>query len=769
MRQTDKQAEQSFRRYRALITGIVQGVGFRPFVFRLAEDLHLAGFVRNSENGVVVEIEGEVARLDLFASRIRSEAPPRADIQDCSWSVVPATLNSGFEILESTGGARATAMISPDIAVCPSCLAELLDPEDRRYRYPFINCTNCGPRFTIVDGVPYDRLSTSMASFKMCHDCRAEYEDPRNRRFHAQPNACPVCGPSLWAEQDGRTVATGDPVLWAVDLLRAGGILAVRGLGGFHLAVNAANTAAVTTLRERKGRAEKPFAVMVADVAAARAICEVDDSEVELLESVARPIVLLKKQKNTSVAQAVAPGQHCLGVMLPYTPLHHLLLQQGLSVLVMTSGNLSEEPIVIGNAEARERLRDLADAYLMHDREIRQRCDDSVVRIQRGHVRMIRRSRGYVPSPLQLPFATTQPILACGGELKNTIALARGNDVYLSQHIGDLDNPAAYAFFGHCIHQLEEILEIEPTVVVHDLHPEYLSTKWAVARKNVTLLGVQHHHAHLASVLAENCTTGRAVGIILDGTGYGPDGTVWGGEVLVGDCLSYERWAWLDPVPLPGGEAAIRQPWRMALSRLRAAGYSLEDVRSIPGLADIDDQALTIIWQMCQQRINSPMTSSCGRLFDAVSAMLGLCTEITYEAQAAIALEMAIESDESTACGRLQNQVAVGKLDVSHMITSVVDDLDTKTSVPRISTRFHRGVGDLFVDAAEAAAARHNLDTMALSGGVFQNSYLFDYMVGRLEAKGYRVLTHSRVPANDGGLALGQIAVAMAQLQQNER
>ncbi|MFQ5605020.1 MAG: carbamoyltransferase HypF [bacterium] len=754
----------NLRREKLVINGIVQGVGFRPFVYRLAREYRLGGFVNNRSDGVLIEVEGSAQRLQDFRQRLRSEAPPMAKIVElCTAEIDPLGENE-FVIQASDGKTQPTTLISPDIGICEDCLRELFDPHDRRYRYPFINCTNCGPRFTIVERIPYDRPFTSMKVFPMCPACSEEYHNPGNRRFHAQPNACPQCGPKLSLhDQDGREVAADDVIESAVNLLRAGKILAVRGVGGFHLAVDARNESAVQELRRRKGRAEKPFAMMAADLDSIGKYGQISELEAQALQQPTRPIVLLQAHAEHSLAPAVAPGNRYLGFMLPYTPLHYLLLREPFDALVMTSGNFSEEPIAIGNQEALDRLAPLADYFLLHDREIRQRADDSIVRCVAGEMRAIRRARGYVPAPVFLAHPTRKRILACGGELKNTFALCRDEAVFLSQHIGDLDNPSALDFFEYSIEYLQQILQITPEVIAYDLHPEYLSTKWALKQTDCPKIGVQHHHAHLVAVMAENGVETPTIGIILDGTGYGTDGTIWGGEVLIGDARRFERYAWLEPVALPGGAAAIRQPWRMALSYLfQAFGRELFQLE-LTFVQRVRRQQAEVIVQMIEKQVNAPLTSSCGRLFDAVSALLNIRHEINFEAQAAIELEMALDPGcLDTYEDRLLARPSKGALPVDRLIKAVVADIQKGTAVGKISARFHRTLGEIFLKSAQLARTEAGINRVGLSGGVFQNPYLFEYLIQRLKAHDFEVLTHKQVPANDGGLALGQLVIADA-------
>jgi hydrogenase maturation protein HypF len=748
-------------RRRIQVNGIVQGVGFRPFVYRLANELELAGFVINSSRGVDIEIEGPKGRIDQFYSRVKAESPVLSRITDSSIAEIKFIGEDEFIIKESTKDTLPTTLISPDIAICDDCLRELFDGKDRRYRYPFINCTNCGPRYTIVECIPYDRPKTSMKVFPMCAECLGEYNDPANRRFHAQPNACAVCGPQVMLYDHKVKIDIEDPVQKAVELLKKGNIVAVKGIGGFHLAVDASNNEAILELRKRKGRAQKPFALMAPDLVSIKKYCHVSEDEDKLLTHYTRPIVLLRKRADNYLAESVAPNNNYLGFMLPYSPLHHLLLKDNFDALVMTSGNYAEEPIAISNDEALERLRPLADYFLFHNREILQRCDDSITRIAAKTDRIIRRSRGYVPRPVFLKKPVSAKILAVGGELKNAIALSRDDTVFISQHIGDLDNPAAYAFFKNSIDHLQSILEIEPELIACDLHPEYLSTKWAKQQKKLPVIKIQHHHAHLASVMAENDVTDKTIGIIYDGTGYGADGTIWGGEIMVGDATGYKRAFHLDQVSMPGGAVAVQNPWRMAISHLyNAYGFEFKNL-DLPFLKEIDIPDLNIIIRMIENSINCPMTSSCGRLFDAVSAILGIRGSIDYEAQAAIELEMAIDEkcrDHYENC--VSDSSTGNSIKTSPIIKAVVEDLQKGDTVSAISAKFHRTLGEISVKSAKLARDKYRIGTVGLSGGVFQNLYFFNYLHDRLVSEGFNVLTHSKVPTNDGGLALGQIVIA---------
>lgn len=758
----------SICREKIMLNGLVQGVGFRPFVYNLARRHALSGHICNSSAGVRIEIEGFPRELKAFRSSLRQETPPLAEIVTFEVESVEPKGERTFTIIDSDRDHLPDSLISPDISICEDCLAELFNPADRRYRYPFINCTNCGPRYTIVRSIPYDRPFTSMAEFPLCEPCQLEYDDPENRRFHAQPNACPRCGPKLsFRNSRGEQIETQDAVRAATQMLRNGKIVAIRGLGGFHLAVNAFDEKAVQKLRYRKGRYEKPFALMAPDMEMVRRYCTVSADEQALLQSRQRPIVILQGKKTNDLAPSIAPGTPRYGFMLPYTPLHYLLLRDNFDALVMTSANYAEEPIAIGNEEVVQRLAGVADYFLLHNREILQRCDDSIVNYSGGEMRFLRRSRGYVPKPVFLKNPVRHAILACGAELKNTIGLARQDKVFLSQHIGDLDNPAAYAFYKRSIKHLQEILGIVPEAVAFDLHPEYLSTKWAMEQNEIPGIAVQHHHAHLASVLAENRVEDPAIGIILDGTGYGTDGTIWGGEVLIGDASDFNRFAWLSPVSLPGGAAAIREPWRMAISFLKQAfGDEFKEL-DLPVLKYRSAGECKLIEQMIDKNINAPLTTSCGRLFDGIAAIIGIRNEVTYEAQAAIEMEMCIDASEKS---HYENASAHGRksgeLDVSPLIRAVVRDLQKGVKPGSIVARFHRALAELFLASAVCARDKHQINNAALSGGVFQNRYFFDFLKQRLQDEQFRVITHRLVPANDGGIALGQVAIADKKLQE---
>jgi hydrogenase maturation protein HypF len=756
------------------VRGVVQGVGFRPFVYRLALDEGLAGQIGNDTDGVTIEIEGPETHVRAFLSRLRLEAPPLSRIDSVATHELVLTGQAEFRIVSSEVRGRVSTGIPADAATCPDCVRELLDPQDRRYRYPFLNCTNCGPRFTITRQIPYDRPQTSMATFPMCPACQREYDDPLNRRFHAQPNACADCGPKVWLETaDGTKIEADEPVATTIDRLLAGQIMAIKGIGGFHLSVDATNEAAVMRLRERKHRYGKPLAVMVRDLEAARAVCVLTADEEALLTTPARPIVLARLRVGSGIAENIAPGIPWLGVFLPYAPLQHLLLaDQRVRALVMTSANLSEEPIAIDNQEARTRLGSIADAFLMHDREILQRCDDSVAAVVDGAPQLLRRARGFVPLAVRLPL-DAPPLLAVGGHLKNVFALARGRFAYQSQHLGDLENLAGLDFFKESLDHLMRTFEIEPQTVVHDLHPGYLSTasakEWA-GERGLQLIAVQHHHAHIAACMAEHELEGPVIGLALDGTGYGTDGCIWGGEVLLSTLDTFERFAHLEYVPMPGGEKAIREPWRMALGALQTAGFdpTSSETLALVGATEKDSRVLA---RMIERGINAPLTSSLGRLFDAVAAVVLQRRVVDYEAQAAIELEgIAVdETDEEPAYpmellpGDWQRREP-SRLSAAPLWRSLVDDLKTGVPKPHIAARFHAGVAQGFVAAAVHARTATGATQVALSGGCMHNRRLARLLRAHLEAAGFEVFQHRVVSPGDGGLSYGQVAVAATRL-----
>ncbi len=769
-------------RRRVRVRGIVQGVGFRPTVYRLAAQRHLAGWIRNDAQGVLMELEGPEGAVDGLLAALRSAPPPLARIESVESGSVPPEGERQFRIVPSAGGER-TALVSPDMSICPDCARELVDPADRRFRYPFINCTNCGPRYSIVVDIPYDRPNTTMRSFTMCPACRAEYEDPTDRRFHAQPNACPDCGPQLdLRDADGRPVEADDPVRAVREALLAGRIVAVKGLTGFHLAADARSDAAVAELRRRKGRDQKPFALMAGSVEAVRRRARPDGAAESLLTSIERPIVLVPKRPDHDLSAGVAPASPYFGFMLPYAPIHLLLFEDlpadgpaagDFPPLVMTSGNLSQEPICRENEESLDRLSGVADLYLLHDRPIQTVCDDSVVMVQRGRPLLLRRGRGYAPRPLALPVEGPEPILAVGPELKNAVCLVRGAEAFVSQHVGDLKNALAARYFEATIAKLERLLEIGPAVVAHDLHPAYLSTRYARRLEGVRLVGVQHHHAHVASVMAEHGLEGEVIGLAMDGTGYGTDGTIWGGEVLRAGATGFSRLGHLAYVPLPGGDAAVEDPVRTAWAMLLAAfGDEEEAERHLLGhLADTDAADRRLWTDMIARGVGAPRACGLGRLFDAASALAGVCGHSTYEGQAAIELEAAAAGPgEAPAYGfslRDPDDEAGETgwiIDWAPLVRDLVADLEAGTGPAEASARFHATVAAMLVASARRAREESGLERVALSGGCFANARLADSLVPTLEADGFAVYLHRDVPPGDGGVALGQAYVAAATL-----
>jgi hydrogenase maturation protein HypF len=806
----------NLERLRVEIQGAVQGVGFRPFVYRLATGLNLTGWVINDTSGVFIEVEGPKEVLEQFLQRLPAESPPLSIVQSIESAWLAPAGYKRFEIRHSDDQGAKTVLVLPDVATCPDCLGEVLDPADRRHGYPFTNCTNCGPRFTIIEALPYDRPNTSMRRFTMCPACRREYEDPLDRRFHAQPNACPVCGPRLAihdcglrivdcglntesetltpALRSGESAGVGNPqsVIPAVAAaLRAGRIVAVKGLGGFHLMVDARNSEALARLRERKPRHAKPFAVMARDLEQARTLCEVSYEAEVLLTSPEAPILLLRRRPDAPISDHVAPDNPNLGIMLPYTPLHHLLLRELDFPVVATSGNLTDEPICTDEEEAKVRLGGIAETFVVHDRPVVRHVDDSVAWIVEGKPRLLRRARGYAPLPVTLadPVPT---ILATGAHLKNTVALSVGRQVFISQHIGDLETPEAMAAFERVIADFLRLYEATPVAIAHDLHPEYLSTKWAkencglpisdcglmpsdpssIRNQQSTirnLIGVQHHHAHLASCLAENGVAGPALGITWDGTGYGADGTIWGGEFLLGDAAEFTRVAHFRQFRLPGGDAAVHEPRRVALAMLWET-FSGEDALEMDELAPV--RALThserkLVGQMLQGAVNSPLTTSAGRLFDGVAALLDLHQEVSFEGQAAMALEFAADQAEQgvyplpISGGAGPDGATPLQVDWAPLVREIVADLRRGVGAHIIAARFH----NTLVEGIVAVAERVGASLVALSGGCFQNRLLTERAASRLRRNDFEVLLHRQVPPNDGGISLGQIAVAAAKLR----
>ena len=755
------------------VRGVVQGVGFRPFVFNLAQSLGIRGFIRNSSSGVTIEAEAHEAALDRFVSALTSEAPPLARIETVTSAEVQPVGSSEFEIRESVAADNEFVLVSPDMATCDDCLREADDPDNRRFGYPFTNCTNCGPRYTIIRDIPYDRPMTTMAGFGMCPECASEYHDPANRRFHAQPNACPGCGPTVTLARSGSFLPAGAAygfgeisasVLGDVrQVLRAGGIVAVKALGGFQLACDAQNDDAVRRLRRSKKRSDKAFALMARDLASVERICTVSAADRDLLLSPERPIVILPRAAGANISPDVAPGNHTLGLMLAYTPLHFLLFADSreqpaeFTALVMTSGNISDEPIVTANEEVWARLGRVADWFLFHDRDIYMRVDDSVARTFQGQPLLLRRSRGYVPQPIDLG-APVSEVLACGAELKNTFCLTKGRYAILSQHIGDLENYETMRFFQETLANLKQLFRVNPRVVAHDLHPLYLSSRLA---RDLSLprIGVQHHHAHVVSCMAENHLHGSVIGVAFDGTGYGTDGQIWGGEFLVADRARFTRRAHLRYVPLPGGDAAVRQPWRSALSWLNQS-FGPDLPRDLPLFQHVPQNDVAVVSRMMKGMVNSVMTSSCGRLFDAVASLLGIKQEVTFEGQAAMELETAALPGVERAYSFHLDAGDPVQIDLRPAIREIVADVRSGEPVGTISARFHHTLAALIGEVCSRIRGREGLNRVCLSGGTFQNMYLLERAVGLLRDRGFEVFLHSLVPPNDGGISLGQAVIA---------
>jgi len=787
-----KATRQSLKLARISVRGIVQGVGFRPFVYGLAVEHSLKGWVYNTSEDVKIEVEGETKALRQFELELQIKAPPLAHIENITIEYYPPRGYKYFEIRHSQALPGKYQLISPDVATCQACLDELLNPEDRRYRYPFTNCTNCGPRFTIIEDMPYDRPKTTMRSFQMCPQCQAEYDNPLDRRFHAQPNACPKCGPQVELVDNQGNLVTPilsglNPVAAASQLLKEGKIVAIKGLGGFLLACNATNDTAVKTLRQRKKRSSKPFAIMVTNVDEAKRHCYVSPEEENLLISPQSPIVIMRWREDSSVSREVAPNLRFLGVMLPYTPLHHILLRDTSLPLVMTSGNLSEEPIARDDDEALRRLSGIADYFLIHNRDIYSRYDDSVAIVERGTSQLIRRARSYAPYPIRLSFETRQ-VLGCGAGEKNTFCLTKDNYAFVSQHIGDMENMETLEHFDSTISLYKRLFHIEPEIVAHDLHPDYLATKYAqeLGESGIKLIPVQHHHAHIASCMADNGLDSPVIGVALDGTGFGADGRIWGGEFLVADYRDYKRVGHLEYLPLPGGDAAVKRPRRTAvgyiltllgenaLSAVIATQNEVKGKQSqLASIGQMSEVEIEVTKRQIERKINSPLTSSMGRLFDAISALLGIRGEIDYEAQAAVELEMAAHSfiisrglDEAIAGNneRYPYRIAAAEgiriIHLKDLLSAVIEDLRQGVSKGRISVRFHNTVAQMVNEMCHLIADESGVRQVALSGGVFQNRLLLRKTVSLLESSGFRVFTHRQVPCNDGGISLGQAVIA---------
>jgi len=746
------------KRYLIEVAGIVQGVGFRPYIFRLADRLQLSGFVNNNSDGVLIEIEGDEDTLQKFIATLKFQPPPLAQITSIDIREVPHKNESKFRIVQSEIFEQRSTLISPDISTCGECKQEFLDPNDRRFLYPFTNCTNCGPRYTIISDIPYDRPKTSMSRFKMCEKCQEEYDNPLDRRFHAQPNACPVCGPSLKFISKDQSSDTNKPIKKLQEALKSGQIAAIKGIGGFHLAVDAKNNQAVHNLCTRKHRFEKPLALMVRDLESASKYTYITEVERIQLSNLHRPIVLCRKKEGNDLSPEISTDNGYFGIMLPYSPLHELIFHSGsLDVLVMTSANISEEPICSENDECINRMDHIADCYLLHDREIYIQCDDSVVQIWDEKPFFIRRSRGYTPRPIIL--ANGGPsVLAVGGHLKNTICLTKEHFAFLSQHIGDLENLQTLNSFEETINHLQNLFEIKPSYVVHDLHPEYLSTKWVQDKLDIPARSVQHHYAHILSVMAEHNIEDDIIGFALDGTGFGEDGAIWGGEILICNIYTFKRVAHFDYLPMPGGDKAILEPWRMAFSYLLK--YFEDGTEQAQSLFSDRKEQIKIVSQAIEKNINSPSTSSCGRLFDAVAAILGIRNTVAYEGQAAIMLESLAIMDSNNILDigqfeliKTENQYIINP---NEILQKIVKGKREKKEISTISRAFHNALIDVFIRIACMIRSESGLEQVALSGGCFQNLYLLQGLNKKLNKNGFRVMTNIEVPVNDGGLALGQ-------------
>lgn len=788
-------------RYHIKIIGIVQGVGFRPFVYNLANSLALNGCVSNISDGVIIEIEGVQKSLEVFLSSLKTQPPPLSKIKEINFTVEEPVGYAGFTILQSIKGEEKDAYFSPDISICHDCARELYDKKDQRYLYPFINCTNCGPRFTITKGVPYDRINTTMERFQMCDMCIGEYADPNNRRYHAQPISCFNCGPELsLTDNKGNRIFNGNEIGSVRNLLLDGRIIAMKGIGGYHLVCDAKNEKALRKLRRRKLRDEKPFALMVRDTSVAAKYCKVDESEKKLLESFQKPIVLLKKRSTDGLPDIIATGNPCLGIMLPYTPMHMLLFkdvseskgENKLEVLVMTSGNISNEPICFKDEDALDNLSDIADYFLINNREIHIRTDDSVTRSFLGKEYIIRRSRGYVPDPITFGLSifnhlkerhtsNLPSVLACGGELKSTFCISRGDEFFISHHIGDLENTETMRSFEEGIKHFKQIFHINYEIIAYDMHPEYLATKYALEAGIAKLMPVQHHHAHIASCAAENNLNGDIIGVAFDGTGYGEDGHLWGGEFFSGNYTNYKREGHLKYVAMPGGEKAIREPWRMALSYLYS--YSSDEgldlssdlifgtkLEEFDFLREVDSEKTSMIIQMLEKKINSPLTSSIGRLFDAVSALIGVRSTISYEGQAAIDLEHIADKECIEQYGYNLSAKNEGFIVcVKSIFEGIIKDILIGTPKGIISAKFHETVASIILDGCSVIRDKTALARVALSGGVFQNLTLLEKSLTKLKKGGFEVFIHSKVPTNDGGISFGQAVIAVSKWTNGER
>lgn len=759
---------------RIRIRGIVQGVGFRPTVWRIAHELGVLGSVQNDGAGLLIEAQTDAANLEQFIARLQAEPPPLAQIVSVDREVIQPFSANDFQILTSKYSVAHTH-IAPDAATCAACVADVFNPNSRRFHYPFTNCTHCGPRLSIVTGIPYDRAQTTMQSFALCADCAAEYHQPADRRFHAQPNACAICGPQVWLETEGESITGYAAIQACAERIKAGEIVVIKGIGGMHLAVDASNESALQTLRARKQRPAKPLALMAKNLAQIEQFCRVNAAEQAALQSAAAPIVLVERQANCPLSAVIAPRQNLIGFMLPYTPLHHLLMQLLEQPIVLTSGNISGEPPCISNEQSRMQLSPIAQAQLLHDRDIANRVDDSVLRFMAGKMRVLRRARGFAPAPLELPigFEAAPKILALGAELKNTFCLIEQGQAVLSQHNGDLANYQTLQDFQQHLALYQTLYQYQPEAVVVDAHPNYQVSQWGrawAAEQGVQLVEVQHHHAHVAACLAENGYARDAnpvLGIVLDGTGYGSDHTLWGGEFLKASYAGFERLSYLKPIHLFGGQQAILQPWRVAFAHLWATGNWTQiagDYAELEALQALQTKPLNTLTAMAARELNCPLTSSMGRLFDAVAALLGICREqVTYEGQAAIELEALVDEQLLVGVQGYPFAFAHQQLDPSPLWQALLEDLAAGKSKAVIATRFHQGLAQSLVQTATALAREHSLKTIALSGGVFQNRLLLEAVSRGLNDE-FTVLMHQRVPANDGGLALGQAAIAAAQL-----
>jgi len=745
------------------VRGVVQGVGFRPFVYLLARQHGLSGYVFNTPGDVTIVLEGRNSEIERFLRDLRAKAPPQSHIESVEISERSIQGYQSFEIRESRVREDDYQLISPDLATCQACRDEIFDPSDRRYRYPFINCTNCGPRFTIIRDIPYDRPRTTMYKFKMCPSCQREYDDPLDRRFHAQPNACPVCGPRLeLLNPAGERINADDVIAYASRLLREGKILAIKGLGGFLLCCDATNDGVVNLLRQRKRRPSKPFAIMVKNLEEVRKYCEVAEIEKLVLSSTASPIVLLRNRNNHGLSSQIAPGLKQTGVMLPYTPLHHLLLNETDLPLVMTSGNYSEEPIASSNQEALYKLKNIADYFLVHDREIYSRYDDSVVMVEQNAPLIIRRARGYAPYPISLPFEAKQ-IMGCGAELKNTFCLTRDKYAFISQHIGDMENEETLEHFEQTVKIYCRLFRIKPELIACDMHPDYLPVRWAETRAKadgLPMVRVQHHHAHVVSCMVENSISSPVIGVAMDGTGFGSDSRIWGGEFLVADYKNFRRLAHLEYLPLPGGEAAIARPYRTAIGYL----YRLfgDDLPFSTWFKGVNPEEIDLIKQQVKQGINSPLTSSCGRLFDAVSALLGVRRVVSYEGQAAAELEAVACETETVGMYpfEIQSENGVRIIRLAEMFNDLLADFRSGVENSLIAAKFHRSLARMTGEVCSLIASETGIRQVVLSGGVFQNRLLFNLIIRELKTHGLEPVFHRLVPCNDGGISLGQAAVA---------